>query len=142
MRAKGDSMNYFEWFDELSVKVKEIDEQHKMLISMINSLREAMLAGKGREVQKVTIEAMVDYATLHFGTEEKYMQAFGYPEYAEHKAEHGSFTKKAIELKERVNRAGFVLTLEILEFLKTWLVSHIKGTDRRYQRCFCEHGLT
>jgi hemerythrin-like metal-binding protein len=85
--------------------------QHKMLVGMINSLREAMLAGKGREVQKVTIEAMVDYATLHFGTEEKYMQAFGYPEYTEHKVEHDNFTKKAIELKERVNRAGFVLTL-------------------------------
>lgn len=134
-------MEYFEWSDELSVNVKEIDTQHKMLVSMINSLREAMIAGKGRDVQKVTIEEMVDYATTHFATEEKYMQAFGYSEYSEHKREHDSFVAKALELKDRVSRAGFVLTLEILEFLKSWLKNHIRGTDKRYQKCFNEHGL-
>jgi hemerythrin len=112
-----------------------------MLVGIINSLREALLAGKGQDVQKITIEDMVDYATNHFVTEEGYMQAFGYSEYARHKLEHESFTAKALELKERVNKAGFVLTLEILEFLKSWLKGHIMGTDKRYQECFNEHGL-
>jgi len=134
-------MGYFEWSDELSVSVKEIDTQHKMLVSMINSLREAMLEGKGRDVQKVTIEEMVDYATVHFATEEKYMTAFAFPEYAAHKREHDAFSTKAMELKDRVQKAGFVLTMEILDFLRSWLKNHIQGTDKRYEECFHGHGL-
>jgi hemerythrin len=134
-------MAYFEWSDALSVSVGEIDSQHKMLVSMVNSLRDAMLNGKGRDVQKVTIEDMVDYATVHFATEEKYMKAFAYPEYAPHKKEHDAFTAKALELRGRVQKAGFVLTMEILDFLRNWLKNHIQVTDKRYQGCFREHGL-
>jgi len=130
-----------EWSQELSVDVKQIDQQHRKLVEMLNSLNEAMLAKKGREVQKAAIDAMVDYTASHFSLEEKYMKAFGYTGFEAHKAEHEKFTKKALDLKERVNRAGFVLTLEIVEFLKQWLQGHIKGTDRGYRECFQAHGL-
>jgi len=80
-------MAYFEWTDELSVNVGAIDTQHKKLVEMINSLNEAMLAKKGREMQKTTIDAMVDYAATHFKLEEGYMAKFKYPGYDAHKIE-------------------------------------------------------
>lgn len=134
-------MKYFEWTDELSVNVKEVDVQHKKLVEMVNDLNEAMLARKGREAQKSTIDAMVDYADVHFKVEEKYMQRFQYPGFAAHRVEHENFTAKALELKSRTERAGFILTLEIVNFLKGWLRNHIMGTDRQYAKCFNEHGL-
>ncbi len=134
-------MAFFEWSEDLSVNVKEIDLQHKKLIEMINSLNEAMLAKKGREAQKAAIDAMVDYTVSHFTLEERYMSSFGYKDFPAHKVEHEKFTAKALDLKDRVNRAGFVLTLEIVSFLKQWLTGHIKGTDQRYRECFQAHGL-
>lgn len=50
-------------------------------------------------------------------------------------------TWRAAELKDRVSRAGFVLALEIVDFLREWLQTHIKGTDKRYRECFNRHRL-
>ncbi len=134
-------MPYIEWSDKFSVNVREIDEQHKKLFAMINSLQEAMVANKGREVQKAVIDEMVEYAILHFDTEEQYMKRFAYPGYTTHHAEHVAFTAKAADLKKRVEAVGFVLSLEILSFLKDWLQNHILVTDKRYSAYFNEKGL-
>jgi hemerythrin len=134
-------MAYIAWKDEFSVNVKEIDDQHRMLVDMINSLHEALMANRARDVQRLTVDKMIDYAANHFDTEEKYMKQFKFFSYREHKAEHDLFTAKALELQGRMNMTGFVLTLEILNFLKDWLQHHILKIDKGYTRHFNENGL-
>lgn len=134
-------MAYLDWSDHFSVKINEIDKQHRKLIEMINTLHEAMVARQGREAQKIIIAAMVDYAHSHFALEERYMRESAFHWYATHKLEHEAFTVKALELQKEVSNDGFVLTLEILNFLKDWLKEHILGTDMRYVEHLTRYGL-
>jgi len=134
-------MAIFEWSERFSVKVREIDEQHQQLVAMINRLHDAMIANKGRELQKEIVGEMAAYAEFHFATEEKYMRQFGYAGYFEHKKEHEQFAAEAAELKARVDRGGLVLTLEVMTVLKDWLQNHILGTDMKYSGVFNANGL-
>ena len=134
-------MAYMSWQDSFSVNVKEIDDQHRNLIEMVNTLHDAMLANKGREAHMATIGSMANYAKIHFETEEKYMRRFDFPYLSSHKEEHDRFTDKALELKARAESNAFILTLEILAFLKEWLNDHILGTDAKYSQYFNRHGL-
>ncbi len=69
-------MAYIKWNDVVSVRVKEIDDQHKVLIEMINSLHTALLLNEARKSQKIVVDKMVDSASRHFPLEEKYMTQY------------------------------------------------------------------
>jgi len=130
-----------EWTTELGVSVREIDDQHKKLIALINKLHDAMRAGQGKQVLEGTLQELAAYAVYHFETEEKYMQQFSYPGYPKHKAAHTAFVKKVTDFQKDFadNRLG--ITLDLMNFLKDWVNNHIKETDKQYSALFNEKGL-
>ena len=129
------------WNDNLSVGVKEIDQQHKKLIDLINALNDAMKVGKGKEALGKIVNSLIDYTATHFKTEEKYFDKFGYPEKLNHKIEHEAFVKKAVDFKTGFDKNELPLTVEVLNFMSTWVVTHIKGTDKKYSAFFNGKGL-
>lgn len=120
------------WSDSLSVNIKEIDEQHKKLIGMLNELHDAMKAGKGNDVTGKVLSGLIQYVATHFAHEEKLMTAHAYPDLAKHKTEHELLTKQATDLAKQFQAGKPVLTVELMTFLKNWLSNHILGTDKRY----------
>ena len=77
-----------EWDASYSINVKKIDEQHKMLIEHINNLSDAMRFRKGKEYLAAVLDGLVDYARVHFASEENYFDKFDYPDSSVHKEEH------------------------------------------------------
>lgn len=131
-------MAYIEWSDELSVKVKEIDEQHKNFIEILNKLHDGIF---DLEIQKVVIKELVEYATVHFETEEKHMIHFNFPGYEEHKKEHEELTEHTLKFKDELFRNNCLLSFAILDFLKDWLENHLLNMDMKYVQCFNENEL-
>ncbi len=129
------------WTDELSVNVKEIDDQHKKLIGLINNFNDAIVAGKGKQVLEDTLFELVDYTLYHFQIEEKYMKQFGYYGYASHKVAHDEFAKKITRHHTDLTENRFVEPLALMAFLKVWITSHIMDIDHQYSETFIKGGL-
>lgn len=125
-------MAFIEWSEKFLTGVKEADEQHKKLVEVVNELYEAMKQGKGKEVLDKILDELVKYADYHFSTEETLMSKYGFPELAAHKKEHENFKVKIKEFLEKKAKGEVTLSIEVMNFLKEWLVKHIMGTDKKY----------
>ncbi|WP_029458631.1 bacteriohemerythrin [Solidesulfovibrio alcoholivorans] len=130
-----------QWDQSLAVNIGDIDEQHQKLVQMICDLHEAMRTGKGKGQVESILRELEEYAVEHFGFEEKLMEKHKYPGYLNHRKEHEKFVDQVIAFGNdfRANRAA--LTTEVMNFLKNWLVGHIKGTDKKYSSFFNERGV-
>jgi len=131
-----------QWKEEYSVKVDEIDEQHKKLIGIINELHVTVSADEVNEDNLGRIfKELVDYADYHFETEEKYFEMFDYPQKEEHKLKHIKYTQKVLDWYIQYNNSKIGISLEVTDFLVNWWTNHILNIDREYSQFFNEHGL-
>ncbi|MDR3590203.1 MAG: bacteriohemerythrin [Negativicutes bacterium] len=124
-------MALIKWTERLSVGVPKIDEEHKKLVEMINSLHEAMRLGNGKEVLAKILDECTAYVLTHFANEEKLMVQYKYPEYKDHKAVHDEFVKKVVELRKQHDQQ-LLQSNQLLKVLQDWLVNHITSIDKRY----------
>jgi hemerythrin len=126
-------MAWFTWSDDYSVHVQDIDRQHQGLFYVLNELHKAMLAGEGAERLTAVLSSLVTYVRDHFSAEETLMLQASYPEYDAHKAEHHEFARRVSELLDKQRRGSkSQVTIEVLQMLRDWLTTHIKGTDQKY----------
>ena len=124
-------MSMFQWKPEYSVDHSEIDTQHKRLFQLADELGTAMTQGKGKAALATTLASLIDYTQRHFATEERLMQTHHYPDYAAHKKQHDDLTAKVVELQKGFAAGRTSLSVEVLQFLKDWLVNHIGKSDHQ-----------
>ena len=127
-------MTLVHWSEKLDIGIKEVDEQHKKLVEIVNRLYDAMRQGKGKEVLGGIFVELIDYTQYHFQTEERMFSQHNYPGAAAHIKEHEDLTEKALELKEKFEAGKITISLEVMKFLSTWLAEHIQGSDMEFGR--------
>jgi hemerythrin len=130
----GDNWNmaYIDWTDALSVGIGIIDEQHKVLIQIINDLHDAMKAGKSKVIIREVFVRLIDYTNFHFSMEEKLMDQYGYEEAPGHKKIHKDLVDDVLELQKKLEKSDLTIGVHTLTFLKEWLNDHILKTDTKF----------
>jgi hemerythrin len=129
------------WTDDLSVGIRLIDEQHKVLLGLINELHAAMRARKSDAVLVGVVERLKEYTVKHFGQEEEYFDRYGYAETAAHKELHAKLVKQVLDFESDLKSGRAKVTMDIMRFLKDWLVKHIMGTDKKYSEFLNSKGV-
>ncbi len=121
-----------EWNGSLAVGIAEIDEQHRKLITLIQHLQ-SVDRHPERESSLVeqALDEMVAYTMYHFGTEERLMEEYAYPQDAGHLAQHERFLADVTGMMETFMSGSRVSASEIGQYLGDWLIQHIQHTDRQ-----------
>jgi hemerythrin len=129
------------WSQNYSVNIREIDEQHKALIGMINDLHDALKKGEGRRAATKTLQKMIEYAAMHFSLEEEYMLRYDYPDFLSHREKHKSFVEQVLGFQRELDEGRAAVPLEVMKFLMDWLLEHIKHVDMKYSPFFNDRGV-
>jgi len=127
-------MAIFEWKEEFSINIVEIDEQHKLMLQHVNVLYEAVLAcenGIGKEGVISALKELIEFTKYHFATEEQYMSEHGYPEHELHRQEHIDLVNQLEELLEIVSIGIKPNFCNDADLSNDWVLSHILGADMK-----------
>ncbi len=129
------------WSDSLSVGIDSIDSQHKNLIGLINELNVQINSGSAKEAVGRTLGKLIDYTGSHFQNEERLFAGHDYPEQTSHKELHSKLVTQVLHFQDQFEKGEKDISLELMEFLKDWLVNHIKKTDKQYSSFLISKGV-
>ena len=135
------SRQYIEWKPEYSVGIESIDQQHRKLVGLINSLQTAVDYSTGEEFERQALEELVDYTRTHFKYEEGLMEQHGFPDFEAHRAEHERMIAKVNDVMEAYRQDQDNAMKNAITFLKSWLINHINGTDQQYSEFLIDKGV-
>jgi len=135
-------MEFMTWTSDLSVGVAVLDDDHKKLVGIINQLHFGITAGHDKMILDAVLNELVDYIKFHFAREEAMLIKAGYEATAAHMAGHEKFIGEISSLQARIKTSPVdLLDMELMEFLRDWLFSHIRVSDKQYGPRLNAYGL-
>ena len=100
-----------------------------------------MNAGSAKEAVGNALGKLIDYTGTHFEHEEKLFAQHNYPEQKGHKEIHKKLVAQVVEFQNQFKSGEKDVSLELMEFLKDWLLDHIKKTDKKYMPFLLSKGV-
>ena len=111
------------------VGVQAIDQQHEKLAEMLNKLNTTFNSNEHTDVVSHILDEINTYTEFHFGTEERLMERYQYPEILDHKKEHQNLLDEFAYLKKKFLAGGESV---VLQTLKNWFLLHIANYDKPF----------
>jgi hemerythrin len=128
------SVPRFEWSEECSVHIPQLDAQHREIIRLLKEALGCAHGPAGEPLPANTIDQLTKYADWHLRREELLLKIRGYPAYAEHRAEHDDYRVKVARLRTQLSRRD--IGFRVVNFLSGWWRYHILTSDREYAEFF------
>ena len=125
-------MPLFRWLPEYSVNEAELDNNHKKLFYILNTVYENVMNSQKLDCVLPVIDELSEYARYHFTEEEKYMREKGFQEIDAHISEHREFKHKIEALKTNQSGNNLEVTKELIIVLGGWLLHHVIKEDTKY----------
>lgn len=129
------------WSNLLSVGVRDIDDQHRVLVDILNRLGDVVMGDVTEWNEKAVLADLLQYTAQHFGFEERLMRKAGYAGVDAHVREHREFILQIKAMTERFNSGDLPDAEELLVFVREWLTTHILGTDRALAQALNAQGI-
>jgi len=119
------------WNPEYNLGIPIIDEQHRGIVSTINSLHFGMQNNYGKDMLSPIINMMHDYTRIHFQIEEDFIERIDFPNAKKHHELHCDLSSKLADAgkSSMLDKDPYVF----MDFLKNWWINHIRSVDLKYR---------
>lgn len=130
------------WHDGFNTGIAAIDAQHLGLVNTYNELYSTLTAGLPSAMLQPMFVRLIESADRHFDFEEHLMRRHDYPDLEGHAVEHANLRRVVQKIRADVNEGQRSIGIDLMAFLKDWLMSHIQAADRPLGEFLSRRGLT
>ena len=133
-----DNYDYLILRESLVLGIPVIDKQHANLVRIANNLQFACQNNTKSTTHRFmqAVREAIDFVRQHFHTEEKLMLLSSYPDYREHKREHGDFIWEILNNSKEFQDGQNFLPQKFVRFLNEWIKYHIGVSDKAFADFF------
>ena len=103
------------------------DTQHQILFQLIDAIQE-------NPFRREVLHQLQTYAEHHFMLEEAYMTALDYPSRDQHIHAHDRFRDEINQLVNATELSDASVRQSLSIFLREWLMRHVMGIDKDFER--------
>ncbi|MGL4797825.1 MAG: EAL domain-containing protein [Cellulosilyticaceae bacterium] len=120
------------WTADLEIGVTEIDEQHKMLMQILQDLYDACSRGEGLSYIKQVTYFLEWYVIKHFNDEERLQKKYKYPKIEGHVKLHKVYRDEIRVLAKEVREKEATIQhiAKVVDYLNRMITEHMKGADQ------------
>ena len=122
------------WSDAFKINVPSMDTQHEGLFDAVNAAYSAIKFQTGSHNVQEKIAQLAEQVKQHLHSEEVLLAKVKYPDLIPHAKVHAAVLD---ELASRIAKAqgqGDDALMNVVLFVKIWLIDHIFRVDRRYSK--------
>lgn len=130
------------WHEDLKTGIAAIDAQHLGLVNTYNELYSTLTAGLPGALLEPVFLRLIESADRHFDFEEHLMRRHDYPDLEGHAVEHANLRRVVEKIRADVSEGQRSIGIDLMAFLKDWLMSHILDTDRPLGEFLERRGVT
>lgn len=132
-------MEPIQWSTWMSVGVEELDDDHRVLVGIVNKLAIAENRADATVVGEI-LDELIAYTRHHFAAEEGVMRQAGYPTFPAHKRLHDELTRQVEAYRDEFRaRPGAISGEDVFGFCADWLGRHILREDTRFGEYAASH---
>jgi hemerythrin-like metal-binding protein len=130
--AKKEKPRLCKFSQSYDVQVEKMNDDHTVIFNYINSVSDNVKNNAPKKELITSLLNLENFTVEHFDREEQLMQQNNYPEYAEQKRAHTKLLDKVRSIIETVEADEEIDIIEVMVFLRNWLIKHIQGMDKKY----------
>jgi len=126
-------MAYFTWDEDLDVGVESMNDQHKHLIDLMETVYQKNSGGAPRDEILAAVDELGAFVVRHFRDEEALMAEQDFPGLDAHRQLHANLLRDFTSHTEAFrNGSDTTLPEDFMAFLSLWINTHIMAIDTKY----------
>jgi hemerythrin len=124
-------MPLLSWKPEYSVHEAVLDNHHKRLFDLLNTVYENVMNSLEVNCVLPVIDELSEYTDSHFSAEERFMREKEFVAIDAHIAKHREFKHTIETMKAHYHGNNLEVTQELIIVLGEWLLNHVLKDDMK-----------